>query len=84
MEGHAFAIYNQSGFHVVGKGDLPSYRHFALIKIWTDFITGRNNVQSFEWSALEGSDVLVHHGGQPLTMFKFACKSGDRHQNKYH
>ena len=64
------------GFTSLEKGDLPSYRHFALINNMDGFfITGRNNEQSFEWSALEGSDVLVHHGGQPLTMFKFACKN---------
>ncbi|NBQ83256.1 MAG: hypothetical protein EBU10_03395, partial [Alphaproteobacteria bacterium] len=27
----------------------------------------------FSWSSLEGADVLVHHGGQPMTMFKYAC-----------
>lgn len=71
------------GFTSLEKGDFPSYRHFALINNMDGFfITGRNNEQSFEWSALEGSDVLVHHGGQPLTMFKFACKNAGIDINK--
>jgi len=37
------------------------------------FITGRGADPDFEWSSLEGAAVLVHHGSQPMTMFKYAC-----------
>lgn len=64
------------GFTSLESGNHPGYRHFALINNMDGFfITGRNNEHKFEWSSLEGADVLVHHGGQPMTMFKFACKN---------
>ena len=25
----------------------------------------------------QGSEVLVHHGGQPMTMFKYACHKAE-------
>lgn len=37
------------------------------------FLTGREVDPDFSWSSLEGAEVLVHHGGQPMTMFKYAC-----------
>ncbi len=62
------------GFTSLEKGIMPKARHFALINNMDGFfITGREADQSFNWSSLEGADVLVHHGGQPMTMFKYAC-----------
>lgn len=62
------------GFSSLEKGIQPSPRHFALINNMDGFfITGRDAEPDFQWSSLEGADVLVHHGGQPMTMFKFAC-----------
>lgn len=62
------------GFTSLEKGIMPKARHFALINNMDGFfITGREPDQSFNWSSLEGADVLVHHGGQPMTMFKYAC-----------
>ena len=53
---------------------MPKARHFALINNMDGFfITGHEPDQFFNWSSLEGADVLVHHGGQPMTMFKYAC-----------
>ena len=62
------------GFASLENGYQPEARHFALINNMDGFfISGRENDNDFEWSSLEGADVLVHHGGQPMTMFKYAC-----------
>jgi NitT/TauT family transport system substrate-binding protein len=62
------------GFTSLENGHQPEARHFALINNMDGFfISGRDNDNDFEWSSLEGADVLVHHGGQPMTMFKYAC-----------
>ena len=62
------------GFSSLEKGVQPKPRHFALINNMDGFfITGRKAEPDFKWSSLEGADVLVHHGGQPMTMFKYAC-----------
>ena len=64
------------GFTSLENNNKPTHKHFALINNMDGFfITGRDNESSFEWSFLEGADVLVHHGGQPMTMFKYACKN---------
>ena len=62
------------GFSSLEKGEAPTARHFALINNMDGFfITGRDHEPDFSWSSLEGAEVLVHHGGQPMTMFKYAC-----------
>ena len=62
------------GFTALEKGQPPAPRHFALINDMDGFfITGRNPDPDFTWHSLEGADVLVHHGGQPMTMFNYAC-----------
>ena len=62
------------GFSSLENGNPPRARHFGLINNMDGFfITGRDNDQNFKWSSLEGADVLVHHGSQPMTMFKYAC-----------
>jgi len=62
------------GFSSLEKGDAPKARHFALINDMDGFfLTGREVDPDFSWSSLEGAEVLVHHGGQPMTMFKYAC-----------
>ena len=62
------------GFTSLENGHQPKARHFALINNMDGFfISGRDSDNNFEWSSLEGADVLVHHGGQPMTMFKYAC-----------
>lgn len=63
------------GFSSLEKGDPPTARHFALINNMDGFfITGRDRDNNFNWASLEGAEVLVHHGGQPMTMFKYACQ----------
>ena len=62
------------GFNTLNKGETPKCLHFAQINEMDGFfITGRNAEPNFQWSNLEGAEVLVHHGGQPMTMFKYAC-----------
>ena len=62
------------GFHSLEKCRQDKARHFALINDMDGFfLTSRSPDNDFEWSKLEGADVLVHHGGQPMTMFKYAC-----------
>ena len=62
------------GFTSLEKGEEPKARHFALINNLDGFfLSGRQADNNFSWSSLEGADVIVHHGGQPMTMFKYAC-----------
>ena len=66
------------GFSSLEKGEQPKARHFALINNMDGFfISGRQADGNFTWSSLEGADVLVHHAGQPMTMFKYACFKAD-------
>jgi NitT/TauT family transport system substrate-binding protein len=37
------------------------------------FITGQAADPDFDWKRLEGSEVILFGGGQPLAMFKYAC-----------
>ncbi len=56
------------------KGGEPSCRHFAQVNEMDGFfITGRAADPDFTWSKLEGAQVILFGGGQPLVMFKYAC-----------
>ena len=71
------------GFNTLNKGDLPKCVHFAQINEMDGFfLTGREKDQNFTWVKLEGAEVLVHHGGQPMTMFKYACFKAGIDMNK--
>jgi NitT/TauT family transport system substrate-binding protein len=62
------------GFNTLNKGEVPKCVHFAQINEMDGFfLTGREADPDFSWDKLEGAEVLVHHGGQPMTMFKYAC-----------
>jgi NitT/TauT family transport system substrate-binding protein len=62
------------GFGPLEKGQAPPAVHFAQINEKDGFfLTGRAPDPAFTWQKLVGKTVLVDHGGQPLTMFKFAC-----------
>ena len=37
------------------------------------FLTARQPQSDFNWKNLEGSKLLILHGGQPMQMFKYAC-----------
>jgi NitT/TauT family transport system substrate-binding protein len=62
------------GFGPLNRGETPPVVHFAQVNEMDGFfITGREPDPDFAWSKLEGAEVLVHHGGQPMAMFKYAC-----------
>ena len=58
------------GFAVLGRGETPVAVHFAQINEMDGFfITGREADAAFTWDKLEGADVILFKGGQPLAMF---------------
>ncbi|MCG8434631.1 MAG: ABC transporter substrate-binding protein, partial [Gammaproteobacteria bacterium] len=62
------------GFSSLAKGETPTAVHFAQINEMDGFfVTGREDDPDFTWDKLEGSDVILFAGGQPLAMFKYAC-----------
>jgi NitT/TauT family transport system substrate-binding protein len=62
------------GFTSLDKGETPTAVHFAQINEMDGFfITAREADAGFEWRKLEGADVVMFGGGQPLAMFKYAC-----------
>jgi len=62
------------GFNSLARGETPLAVHFAQINEMDGFfITGREEDADFTWDKLEGADVVLFKGGQPLAMFKYAC-----------
>ena len=62
------------GFTPLNKGETPSTVHFAQINEMDGFfLTGREADPDFTWKKLEGAEVVMFKGGQPLDMFKYAC-----------
>jgi NitT/TauT family transport system substrate-binding protein len=62
------------GFTSLNKGETPSAVHFAQINEMDGFfLTGREADPGFGWKKLEGAEVVMFKGGQPLDMFKYAC-----------
>jgi NitT/TauT family transport system substrate-binding protein len=75
-EGRADVIQSapSQGFTSLAKGEMPTAVHFAQINEMDGFfITGRAPDPDFDWKRLEGSEVILFGGGQPLAMFKYAC-----------
>lgn len=63
-----------NGFGALNKGETPSAVHFAQINEMDGFfLTGREADPDFTWDRLEGAEVVLFGGGQPLAMFKYAC-----------
>ncbi|MBI1990386.1 MAG: ABC transporter substrate-binding protein [Betaproteobacteria bacterium] len=62
------------GFTSLNKGETPGAVHFAQINEMDGFfLTGRAADPAFTWKKLEGAEVVMFKGGQPLDMFKYAC-----------
>ena len=61
-------------FGPLSRGEDPGAVHFAQINE-TDgfFLTGREPDPAFDWRKLEGAEIVLFGGGQPLAMFKYAC-----------
>jgi NitT/TauT family transport system substrate-binding protein len=75
-EGRADVIQSapSQAFATLAKGETPTAIHFAQINEMDGFfITGRAADPDFDWKRLEGSEVILFGGGQPLAMFKYAC-----------
>ncbi len=62
------------GFGPLSKGEDPGVVHFAQINEMDGFfLTGREPDPAFDWRKLEGAEIVLFGGGQPLAMFKYAC-----------
>ncbi len=62
------------GFASLAKGETPAAVHFAQVNEMDGFfLTGREADPDFTWDKLEGAEVVMFKGGQPLVMFKYAC-----------
>lgn len=61
-------------FGPLSKGEAPGVVHFAQINEMDGFfLTGRAPDPDFDWRRLEGAEIVLFGGGQPLAMFKWAC-----------
>ena len=61
-------------FGPLSKGEAPGVVHFAQINEMDGFfLTGRDPDPDFDWRRLEGAEVVLFGGGQPLAMFRYAC-----------
>jgi len=71
------------GFASLNKGEKPSAVHFAQVNEMDGFfITGREADPGFTWDRLEGAEVVMFNGGQPVTMLKYACRTAGIDFNK--
>ncbi|MEX1035713.1 MAG: ABC transporter substrate-binding protein [Sneathiella sp.] len=62
------------GFNALARGETPDTTHFAQINEMDGFfLTAREPDLEFSWKKLEGAEVVLFGGGQPLVMFKYAC-----------
>ncbi|MEN8197567.1 MAG: ABC transporter substrate-binding protein, partial [Pseudomonadota bacterium] len=77
LDGSAHVVQSapSQGLSSLEKGEEPKAVHFAQVNEKDGFfLTAREPDPDFAWSKLAGKRVLVDHGGQPLAMFKYACK----------
>lgn len=75
-DGSAHVIQSalSQGFVSLNKGETPTAVHFAQVNEMDGFfLTGRGVDADFSWEKLEGAEVVLFGGGQPLAMFKYAC-----------
>ncbi len=75
------------GFTSLDKGETPAAVHFAQINEMDGFfLTGREADPAFTWDKLEGAEVVMFNGGQPLDDVQVRLSQG-RHrlrQDKTH
>ena len=75
-EGTAHVVQSapSQAFGPLSKGEDPGVVHFAQINEMDGFfLTGRAPDLDFDWRKLEGAEVVLFGGGQPLAMFRYAC-----------
>lgn len=71
---HVIQSALSQGFTSLNKGETPVAVHFAQVNEMDGFfIAAREADPDFTWKKLEGADVILFGGGQPLVMFKYAC-----------
>ena len=71
---HVVQSAPSQGFTSLNKGETPAAVHFAQVNEMDGFfLTGREADPAFTWDKLEGADVVMFNGGQPIAMFKYAC-----------
>jgi len=71
---HVIQSALSQGFMSLNKGETPTAVHFAQVNEMDGFfLTGRTADKDFTWDKLEGAEVVLFGGGQPLAMFKYAC-----------
>lgn len=76
VDGSAHVVQSalSQGFNALKEGRTPPVVHFAQINEMDGFfITGRETDPDFSWKKLEGAEVVMFKGGQPNTMFRYAC-----------
>jgi NitT/TauT family transport system substrate-binding protein len=63
-----------NAFGFLNQGKPSPCLHFAVVNEMDGFfLTARQPQSDFNWKNLEGSKLLILHGGQPMQMFKYAC-----------
>jgi len=71
------------GFTSLNNGETPAAVHFAQVNEMDGFfLTGHKPDPAFTWKKLEGAEVVLFKGGQPLAMFKYACHKAGIDFNK--
>jgi NitT/TauT family transport system substrate-binding protein len=67
-----------TSFAALEKSEQPAWMHFAQINSRDGFfIAGREQDLDFNWSKLQGKEVLVDHFFQPLAMLKYGLMKKD-------
>jgi NitT/TauT family transport system substrate-binding protein len=62
------------GINDLENGRRPAAINFAQVNEMDGFfISGRDADDNFNWSKLEGSEVVMFGAGQPNAMFRYAC-----------
>lgn len=62
------------GFTPLNNGKTTPVVHFAQVNEMDGFfLTARDPQPDFKWQDLEGAEVVLFGGGQPLDMFRYAC-----------
>lgn len=76
QDGSAHVVQSalSQAFAPLNEGRTPPAVHFAQVNEMDGFfLTAREPDAAFAWSRLEGAEVVMFGGGQPLAMFKYAC-----------
>ena len=71
---HVVQTALSQAFNPLTEGKDPGFVNFAQVNEMDGFfLTGRTPDPDFTWDKLEGAEVVLFGGGQPLVMFKYAC-----------